>query len=203
MSFSRSMAAKYALRADRMQTVETVIDIIECMVKRGVAKLGQAWELLPELPHTSKGENPLDRNADKRVYTVVGKGLPAPIAPTYALDILIKVRDSYGERVKSAKAMNGQDLKAISHSFRVAYQLKHIYQDGDFYFPLPETPFIRAVKDGTLNYVTDGLDTKLNDLITEVEELAAKSSFPNKVDQSWGDQLVLDTYREHYILPPL
>ncbi len=38
------------------------------------------------------------------------------------------------------------------------------------------------------------LDTILDDLITEVEELAAKSTFPDKVDQSWCDQVVLDAY---------
>lgn len=203
VGYCRGMAAKYALRADRMETVEQVIHHLELMVARGVAKLGQAWDDLPPLPFTEKGENPLDRNADKRVYTVVGKGLPAPIAPTYALDILTKVRDSYGARVRSAKAMDGKDLKAVSHSFRVGYQLRSLFTRGTFSFPLDETPFIRDVKEGRLNYVTDGLDSRLNDLITEVEELAAKSTFPEKVDQSWVDRFLLDTYSEHYTLPPL
>lgn len=200
MGYCKGQAAKYALRADRMETVEKVITVLEKLISEGVAKLHQAWDRLPDLPHTTKGENPLDRNADKRIYTVVGKGLTAGIAPAYALGIMEKVRDSYGERVRNAKAMSGQDLKAISHSFRVSYQLKHLYQDGIFSFPLPESPFIRAIKYGELNYVTDGLDTKLNDLITEVEELAAKSSFPESVDQSWIDQFVLDAYNERYAL---
>lgn len=203
IGYCRGMAAKYALRADRMETVEEVIMVLEAMVETGVAKLGQAWELLPDIPFTEKGENPLDRNADKRVYTVVGKGLPAPIAPAYALDILTKVRDSYGARVRSAKAMYGKDLKAVSHSFRVGYQLRSLYTRGTFSFPLDESSFIRKVKEGRLNYVTDGLDARLNDLITEVEELAAESTFPEKVDQAWCDQLILDTYSEHYTLPPL
>lgn len=195
MSFSRSMAAKYALRADRMETVEQVIHHLELMVARGVAKLGQAWDDLPNhLTYATKGENPLDRNADKRVYTVVGKGLTAGIAPSYALDIMTKVRDSYGERVKNAKQMDGQDLKAVSHSFRVAYQLKHVYLDGDYSFPLPESDFIRAIKEGSLNYVTDSLDDKLNDLITEVEQLAEASSYPDKVDAAWLDKIVLEAY---------
>jgi hypothetical protein len=192
--FSRSMAAKYGLRADRMGTVEAVIKVLEGMIADGVAKLGQEWSRLPELPHTTKGENLLDRNADKRVYTVVGKGLTAGIAPAYALGIMEKVRDSYGERVKAAHAMDGQDRKAVSHSFRVGYQLRTLFNTGTFSFPLAETPFIRAVKEGRLNYVTDGLDVRLNDLIAEVEELAAKSTFPDKVDQSWCDNVILEAY---------
>lgn len=201
--YARGQAAKYGLRADRMETVERVIVILEGMIADGVAKLGQQWDRFPDLPHTTKGENLLDRNADKRVYTVVGKGLTAPTSPAYALGILEHVRDSYGERVKTAKSMGGADMKAISHSFRVAYQLRALYTTGTFSFPLVESPFIRDVKEGRLNYVTDGLDSRLNDLITEVEELAAKSTFPEKVDQAWVDQFILDTYSEHYTLPPL
>jgi len=192
--YARGMAAKYALRADRMETVERVIKVLETMLKQGVAKLHQEWDMLPDLPHTTKGENPLDRNADKRVYTVVGKGLTAGTSPAYALGIMENVRDSYGARVKAAHEMAGQDLKAISHSFRVAYQLKHVYQRGDFSFPLPESDFIRAVKEGKLNYVDDRLDDKLNDLITEVEALAASSSYPDKVDAEWIDGIVLNAY---------
>lgn len=192
--YCRSMASKYALRADRMETVEKVIIVLESMIETGIAKLGQAWDLFTEIPHTRKFENQTDRGLDKRTYEVVGKCLPATVAPVYALEIMTKVRDSYGARVKSAKEMGGDDLKAISHSFRVGYQLKHIFQDGDFYFPLPESEFIRSVKEGRFNYVNDGLDQKLNDLITEVEELSAKSHYPDSVDTKWCDQIVLATY---------
>lgn len=194
--YAKGQAAKYALRADRMETVEKVIAALEGLISEGVAKLHQAWDRLPDLPHTTKGENPLDRNADKRVYTVVGKGLTAGISPAYALGIMENVRDAYGARVKTAKEMGGADLKAISHSFRVGYQLRALFTTGTFSFPLAETPFIRAVKDGSLNYVTDGLDVRLNDLIAEVEELAAKSTFPDKVDQSWCDSVILEAYQD-------
>lgn len=203
VGFTKSMAAKYALRADRMETVEEVIMVLEAMHESGVGRLGQAWELLPNLPHTRKFENVLDRGADKRAYECVGKTLPATITTAYALDILTKVRDNYGERVIAARNMDGYDLKALSHSFRVGYQLKHLYTEGTFSFPLPETPFIRAVKEGTLNYVNDGLDARLNDLITEVEGLAAKSTFPDKVDQTLLDDLVLETYSNEYNLNDL
>jgi predicted nucleotidyltransferase len=59
--YCRGMAAKYALRADRMETVEKVVAVLKEMVEMGVAKLGQAWDMLPDLPHTNKGENLLDQ----------------------------------------------------------------------------------------------------------------------------------------------
>lgn len=194
LGYARGMAAKYALRADRMDTVLKVIESLNVMVALGVGRLSQAWDDLPNLPHTRRFENPADRGVDKRMYEVAGKGLPATITPAYALDILIKVRDAYGERVKAARSMDSVDLKALSHSFRVGYQLKHIYQDGGYIYPLPESDFIKDVKYGRLNYVDDKLDESLNDLIAEVEALSAASIYPESVDRAWCDQFILEAY---------
>lgn len=194
LGYARSQSAKYALRADRMENVLTVIKAIEEMRDKGIARLDQAWDDLPNLLHTRRFENENDRAIDKRIYEVAGKGLKPTVAPDYALGILYALRDSYGERVKSARQMGGSDMKAISHSFRVGYQLLHIYQDGGFSFPLPESDFIRAVKEGKLNYVDDKLDDKLNELITRVEQLSEQSKYPENVERSWLDEIVLKTY---------
>lgn len=198
VGFAKGMSAKYALRADRMDSVLKVISVLEDMKSRGVARLGQVWDGLPDIIHTRRFINERDRAEDKRIYEVVGKGLKPTITPDYALEILYQVRDSYGERVKGARNMAGNDLKAISHSFRVGYQLLHIYAEGDFTFPLPENDFIRAVKENRLNYVDDKIDEKLNELIAKVEELSKLSSFPEKVDEKWLDKIVLDAYKGEY-----
>lgn len=196
LGYCKSQLCKYALRADRMATVEKVIEILTSIEGRGVARLSQAWDEMVELPHAHLFENALDRGLDKRVWEVCGKMLPATISPTYARDIMTKLRASYGERVVAAKNLDGHDRKAVSHSFRVGYQLKHIFIDGDFSFPLPETAFIRSVKEGTLNYVNDGLDKRLDELIAEVEELSAKSTYPESVDRGWLDGIILDAYNQ-------
>lgn len=194
LGYARSMAAKYALRADRMDTVLKVIAIIEKMREKGVARLFQAWGDLPEMPHATHKTSERDRSDDKRIYEVAGKALPVNITPDYALDILYRVRDAYGHRVKSAHETQGEDMKAISHSFRVGYQLFHIYKNGGFSYPLDENDFVRAVKEGKLNFVNDKLDEKLNDLITEIEELSKNSHYPDSVDRGWMDELILEAY---------
>ena len=89
---------------------------------------------------------------DKRIYEVCGKGLPATIEPSYAASILQGVLDRYGERVRAAKEMSGRDFKAISHSFRVGYQLLHIFKDGGF------TSNDRAVRRFALRKVLRNID---------------------------------------------
>lgn len=194
LGYARSQSAKYALRAERMMEVERVISLLETAQKDGVGRLSQYWDSLTEGEFAKKEISPNDRGEDKRVFNVAGKLLPATITPAYALDILYKLRDNYGDRVKAAKNMDGKDYKSLSHSFRVAYQLLHIYKDHGFAYPLPETEFIMAVKTAKMDYLKDSLDNRLNELMLEVEALAAASDFPEKVDQKWMDQIALGAY---------
>lgn len=195
LSFSKSMCLKYAVRADRMAAVQKVIEVLVKFERQGVAKLYQCWDDLPDGEHIVRTTSLGNRDAvDKRIYEVAGKGLPATISPAYGLEILRKIRDAYGERVRAAKSMSGKDMKSLSHSYRVGYQLKHIYQDGGFTFPLPESDFIRDVKFGRLSYLDDKLEERLDDLISEVERLAEASDYPEKVDQKWLDSIILSAY---------
>lgn len=195
LGFATSQSVKYGLRADRMDAVVRVIAALEKARDAGVGRLHQCWDDLPDGEHIRRTVPEHSRDAvDKRVYEVAGKGLPATITPTYALDILTRLRDAYGDRVRAARQMDGKDLKSLSHSFRVGYQLLHIYQDGGFSYPLPETAFIRDVKAGRLNYLDDRLDERLNDLIAQVERAAEQSQYPERVDQAWLDSIVLEAY---------
>lgn len=195
LGYAKNMAFKYSLRADRMVAVEKVIAALEAARNKGVARLYQCWDDLPDGQHIVRTVSENNRDGvDKRIYEVSGKGLPATVSPEYALEILLKLRNNYGDRVNAAKNMKGQDYKAISHSFRVGYQLFHIYKNGGFVYPLPESDFIRAVKEARLDYAAERLDEKLNDLITTVEELSEKSNFPEKVNPIWLDKIILDAY---------
>lgn len=195
MGFAKSQAVKYAMRADRMAAVEQVIASLEQMVASGVGRLYQAWAALPDGEHIRRVIPEHSRDGvDKRVYEVAGKGLPATITPAYGLEILTKLRDQYGDRVRAARSMDNRDMKSISHSFRVGYQLLGIFQRGGFNYPLPESDLIRAIKEGRASYLDDHLDDKLHALIAEVEKAAEASALPERVDQGWLDEIVLDAY---------
>ncbi len=200
--YALSQSAKYALRADRMAAVERVIAALEIAEAKGVARLYQCWDDLPRGEHIEEVVSDNNRDAlDKRILEVAGKGLPATVAPGYAKEILIRMRDAYGERVKAAKAMDGRDLKSMTHAFRVCYQLIHVYEDGGFSFPLPETEFLMAVKTGKVRYVDDRLDERLNDLMARVERLAEASTYPEKADRAFCDELILEAYACYEIAP--
>jgi hypothetical protein len=195
LGYAKSQAFKLGERGNRMAVIEKVLVALRAVHAKGVARLYQCWDDLPDGEHIVRTTSLGNRDAvDKRIYEVCGKGLPATVTPLYAIEVLERVHSGYGERVQAAKNMNGRDWKALSHSFRVGYQLKHIYQDGDFTFPLPESDFIKDIKYGRLSYLDDKLGEKLDDLISEVERLAEASDYPEKVDQKFLDSIILSAY---------
>jgi hypothetical protein len=194
LGYAKSQAIKYSLRADRMNSVKKAIDKLKELVDRGIMKVAQAWDELPEDNYLVKGTQDDSRESDKRVWEVSGKGVTANVNPTYALSFLTELYNKYGDRVKVAANLGSHDYKSISHAFRTAYQLYHIYKDGGFEFPLQETDFIKSVKYNKVDFLKEDLDLKLNSLISEVESLAAKSNYPNSVDQEWVDEIILKQY---------
>lgn len=86
------------------------------------------------------------------------------------------------------------DFKAISHAFRAGYQLREILINGDFEYPLKETPFLLEVKTGKLPY-----KQALNELEHLVKDVQTCSKFthlePNQFD--W-DSWLIGVYENYY-----
>lgn len=198
LGYAKNHAAKYSLKAERLNAAKIVLEFLNIAESKGVGRLCQVWGDLPTGQHITKGEDENNRNADKRFVEVSGKKLPATISPSYAAQILENAINSYGERTKLASEMNEKDVKAISHSFRVGYQLLHIYKDGDFSYPLPETEFLKKVKYRQIDHKVERIDDMLNELVCEVEDLAAKSNYRDKVDSKWLDEIVLAQYGQSF-----
>jgi hypothetical protein len=194
LGYSKAQSAKYALRADRMNAVKNFIQILENARSKGIARVGQIWDDLPVGEYYYKGEEETNRQADKRFFECAGKKVTATVAIEYALEIFQNLYDKYGDRVKIASNLDGQDYKAISHAFRCGFQLREIYINGGFEYPLKESAFLKDVKFGRLGYLFHNLDGQLNEIISEVKQLAEKSTFPDKVDRNWVDKVILDAH---------
>lgn len=194
LGYAKNMALKYGIRADRMQAAENVLKALTDAQNAGVSRLHQCWDSLPDGQHIYRGVDERNNNSDNRYYEVSGKKLQATVMIEYAIEIISNLVNGYGARVTAAKELNGADLKAISHSFRVGYQLYHIYKNGGFSYPLPETEFLRDIKYGKLDFVADKLDQKLNDLVSEVEELAKTSAYPDTTPWAFVRSTILSCY---------
>ncbi len=192
IGYAKTQATKYSSRAKRSAEVEQAVNILY-ICRLSHVYLYEIWDILPEGENSKKTTNPRSNARDNRVYQICGRELQATITIEYAIEILEKILYSYGERIKNAK--DGKiDWKSLSHAFRVAYQCEEIIDTGDLKFPLKNADYIREMKLGKFDFVNDGLEEKLNNLISSVDEKLKKSNLPEFVDKNFVDDFILSVY---------
>lgn len=184
-------AAKYGMKGTRLATMQDVLN----KSKHLVGKLRDVVHLLPQNEYCKVVLEP--ENAKQQpYYEVCGKKFLLN-AQVQDLQFLMQEQlDKYGERARLAQANEGVDWKALSHALRVAYQMKSVYEDGDFEYPLKQSHFLRLVKAGEVDF--SEVKQVLESTLERVEELAKFSYMKEKVNRATWDQWLLDKYWEEY-----
>jgi hypothetical protein len=115
------------------------------------------------------------------------------------LDLLIpdvdKLIEGYGERAKKANRDGGIDWKAVSHAYRVIFQLTELCETGTITFPLSCALQVKKIKlckyDHQLSLILDDIA----DNITIVESLLSASTLPERVDSDVIKCIVTLSYK--------
>ncbi len=155
-------------------------------------KLSQVWDKLPDLEHTKKY---IDEKSGLRMYEVCGKKFQETASIEYVIPILEKYYGEYGKRAELARQNKFIDWKAISHALRAAYQTREILTQQTITFPLKEAPFLKQVKEGKLDYLTQVVPV-LEELMDEVEKLSETSTLPQKVNRKYWDKFIITTLEQ-------
>lgn len=197
VGYARRQAAKYGIKGSRLEEAERVLTFLkEEAVKSPGIHLEDLWDSFPKGEHIH--QEPRTYPETVVIVDVCGKHLQSSARVESYIPTLERFVENYGARAKQARDNAGIDWKAVSHAFRAAYQMKHILQDGDFTYPLPETSFIRLVKEGKLDFTTE-VGPALDSLMDVVEALSENSSLPAQPDRvKWERWLydVMDTEME-------
>lgn len=184
INYARRQASKYGIKGSRLNDVTRVLDILNQEGPEN--KLEKVWELLPKTDHcfeVEKNPNGL------RQYQVCGKTFQETTSIGYVIPVLNKYYEEYGHRARLAAENKNIDWKAISHAMRAAYQVKEIFTNHTITFPLPEAEYLRKVKQGRLDYMTE-VAPALEALMDEVEGLSQQSDLPAKVDRTFWDGFI-------------
>ena len=195
LGYIRKQTAKYGIKGSRLQAMEDVLNFLRNFsFKFGgdVVKLKDIWDRLPLNEYCRFVDNPKENRWLH--YEVCGKQLQETMTAEYAYEIIKRMYDSYGERAQMAKKNEGIDWKAVSHAFRAGFQLKEIYSTGDLKYPLVDADYIRDIKVGKFHYMNDGIGEKLEEMLLEIEDLAKKSTYPDKMDKEWMENFILGCY---------
>jgi len=188
IGYARRQAAKYGIKGSRLNAAKEVMEYLKRM--NPAIPLKDIWNFLPRGEHIYFLP---DFNPDGlRQYQVVGKRFQETVRIGYVLPILEKFHDEYGKRAQMAAKNEGIDWKAISHAFRAAYQVKQLLIEKTITFPLKEAGFLRKVKQGKIDYLTQA-SPMLENLMDEVETLSEASDLPQKVNRRYWDRFIMDT----------
>ena len=185
--YARSQAGKYGVKGSRLNAVNQVLTFLKKYDSN--LKMRVIWEQLPRIEHCY--DVPPDPNG-MRQYQVCGKSFQESAAIGYVIPILEKFASEYGHRANLAAMNKNVDWKAISHALRAAYQIKEILSQNTLTFPLAQAPFLKAVKQGRVDFRTEA-GPVLETLMDEIEELCAQSRLPDKADTEFWDRFICST----------
>ncbi len=198
VSYARRQASKYGVKGSRLNDAKKVMDYFRSFTLdlSLCLRLSSVWDRLPEGEHIFK--HPPNENGE-RMYEVCGRKIGEKANINYALDIVKRFHDAYGERARKAADNIGIDWKAVSHAFRAAYQVKQILTEGRITFPLKEAEFLKQIKAGELPY-QNFVAPRLDALIAEVEELSEKSLLPMNVNRKYWDDFIMTAIHQEIIM---
>lgn len=192
IGYCRGQAAKYGIKGSKLEEAKKLLTVLNS--HDDAQKLGEYFDELPDSEYSKRYNIENCDAKDNRAFDFCGKKLMANTNTFFAKQPIQKFYDSYGERAKLAEKNEGIDWKAISHAFRVGYQLQEIYTTGDLIFPLKNAKFLTDLKKGKFHYKNDGIAEKLENIVDEVERLAELSNYPEKVDISFCEEFILKLY---------
>ena len=199
LGYCRKQASKYGVKGSRLDAIRQVIYYLKN--RHAETSLQVWWKdsdstlVAPRLPVIQGlADYETDVTSTIPLYVVCGRKFQATCKVGYVLDALMKIESTYGERARLAELNEGIDWKAVSHAFRVCYQLKHIYTEGELVFPLKECNFLRDIKTGKYHFKNDSIGSKLGVLTDEVCALAEKSTYPQKTDLAFWQDWIVQVY---------
>ena len=191
VGYARNQAARYGLKGTRLASLEKVLNVLETVYYTDVDKILTVVDSLPTDEFCKVSSLPNDQ-----FYEICGKKYPLTMK---VRELKTRIEDTlkqYGDRAKLAKENQGVDWKALSHALRAAYQMKSIYEDHDFEYPLKQTYFIKQVKLGLVDFTE--VKRVLEELLEHVEELSKLTSLPKKCDDKYWDEWLMSIYYKEF-----
>ncbi|ADJ55426.1 nucleotidyltransferase [Escherichia phage RB16] len=202
--YVRKQAAKYGVKGSRLAALREVYDVLQDTDNAHYdenasslvnTKVGDIKDQLPTNEFCRSILHYSEKGGMQNFYEVLGRKFQFTITVAEMKKSVYKLWDEYGERARQAEANNGIDWKALSHALRGGMQLVQIYKHGDIVYPLPESDLLKSVKAGNVPFAE--VQEKLEEVMGEVERLAAISTYPKEVDREFWDNFIELVYKDH------
>lgn len=204
--YVRKQAAKYGVKGSRLAALREVYDVLQATDNAHYdenatslvnTKVSDIADKLPTNEFCRAILHYSEKGGMQNFYEVLGRKFQYTITVAEMKKSVYKLWDEYGERARQAEANNGIDWKALSHALRGGLQLISIYKHGDIVYPLEESQLLKEVKAGMKPF--SFVQEKLEEVMGEVERLAAVSTYPKEVDREFWNDFIERVYRDHVV----
>lgn len=193
LGYAKKQAHKYGVKGSRIAALE---EVLESRCYGRLWKLGDIKDILP-INEFCKFVTVEKKGVETEFYEVLGSKYQLSISSPEFYNLMEDKLAQYGDRAKQARDNAGVDWKALSHAIRAGLQLREIYRTGDLKYPLRHRQLLLDIKQGKRDFLTE-VQPLLEQVIQEVEELAAESDLPAKVDRKFWDDFLIRVYKEEY-----
>ena len=186
IGYCRQQAAKYGLKGSRLHALEEVLALLRSHKRLSLVgdvkfNFGEFIKLF------------VAPGSAEEYIEVLGKKYNKCAKVESMLDSLEKLREKYGDRSDLAKRNEGIDWKAVSHAYRVMYQVSQLLVEKKITFPLRQAGKLKAIKTGMVPW--ERVNEQLPRIMSIVEALAQKSDLPDKPDKEFFDSFLLSCYK--------
>lgn len=193
IGYSVNQAAKYGIKSSHLHALRELISFIPDSHER----LGEYLTKNPITPSEYisvvmiKGPNDV---LDQPHLQIRNKKFPFTSTCKHTRDILVRIFDEYGERVRQAENNENVDWKSIMHGIRCCTQGIELLSTGHITFPRPDAQMLRKVRRGEYTYkeAASILEKSLDDL--RAAELT--STLRAKPDLEFADDLIFHFYKK-------
>ena len=201
LGFGKSQAMRYAVRGDRIETLERVCSVLESIPTHWKVSDGDATRLrLSAIPHVTITTKIEASGTETPYMEVFGRELSMHVRVSEALKVYQKPLTEAGSRTIAAHAAGGADWKGLYHAHRIVDEGIELLTTGDLVFPLRNAQEYLSIRSGglSLDAVLDTFDAKLATL----EAVTAIPELKDTADMAWikaftcaaHEKVVVDDY---------
>ena len=198
VGYCEQQAAKYSVKADRLETAEAFLEMLSHHHARLPAqtKLSQiaveVEDLVARLPFASILDIPA-QNGSVRHLEVCNRKCPYTASLKFAVETVTGVVREYGQRARNLKTSEGLDFKALSHAVRVAGEAYELMTTHFVTLPRPNADYLRQVKMGLRPFeeITEVIDEGL----LKAKSAAAETTLPSEPDRAFIEDFIMEAHR--------
>jgi predicted nucleotidyltransferase len=190
--YCRSQAEKYGDKGRRLEAIERSLEVLEAAdrgepIRRVVDRLPFESEFVERVEQPIRGQDePVE------LVAIAGKKFELEAKIAKALDSLTGLRDEYGARAERAR--RGTDWKAISHAYRIAWELRELLADQQLTFPRPRADFLSRIKRGEV--AAERVERQLPEVIDDA--LSTPTDLPEQPETDFWESWLIETYKEAF-----